>query len=548
MDVSTRIEIVKLCYSLGESATAELRGYKTKHGLIKDPLTVSTIARLIAKFESTESVLDIPGKRRKSLSDERAPILQNAVEQLQSQSTMASSSINQVSQLTGIPRASVHRIMRRHLHHPTTQNKMRRSPFRTVLSELARHSECSFSVKPKQHTHRPIVALKSISYSDTSANDKLHLQVCTAWISIILGVNLDCSGCRKPPGVKQFLNARHRAPSMMNSNKNKTPGPFGTDEHHLQDEFRLIYRLFQKKASRHNRCFQWQFELVHSRTYSVGVRPNIQPPSLVELNGKTDVFSWILHKRGSITEITMQMLERIVPPDVNLILFIRFWKDNPVIIETNEMQRTHTKLPWQQTKELDKVDAELFRKKLFKSTNPVQESRPLIVNGRTSINIKMYEKRGEPLAKRQPEAKESFDDSECFFHEEEDLVSARHPGKFLLLYRLGEQGFRNGHTVYSSHTSGTLVVKDLKMSHTVQSKRASPAAIQQYTSYCSQTQASFRAQRVLPARLPVDRFRSWFGRKDVQHRPTLLSAKNYKRSKNLYTIDQFDLTSEAAFA
>ncbi|KER25268.1 hypothetical protein T265_07252 [Opisthorchis viverrini] len=60
MDISTRIEILKLYYSLGESATAALRGCKTKHGLIKDPFTVSTIARLIAKFESTGSGLDFP--------------------------------------------------------------------------------------------------------------------------------------------------------------------------------------------------------------------------------------------------------------------------------------------------------------------------------------------------------------------------------------------------------------------------------------------------------------------------------------------------------
>ncbi|GAA51164.1 nephrin related [Clonorchis sinensis] len=96
--------------------TAALRGYKTKHGLIKDPFTVSTITRLIVKFESTGSVLDFSGKGRKSLSDERAPVVQNAVERLQSQSTMASSSITQVSQLTGILRASVHRIMRCHLY------------------------------------------------------------------------------------------------------------------------------------------------------------------------------------------------------------------------------------------------------------------------------------------------------------------------------------------------------------------------------------------------------------------------------------------------
>ncbi|GAA54921.1 hypothetical protein CLF_106129 [Clonorchis sinensis] len=113
MGVSTRIDIMKLYHSLGEGAIAALRGYKTKHGIIKDPFTVSTITGLIAKFESIGSVLDFPGKGRKSRSDERTPIVQNAVEQLQSQSTMASSSITQVSQLTGIPRASVHRIMRR---------------------------------------------------------------------------------------------------------------------------------------------------------------------------------------------------------------------------------------------------------------------------------------------------------------------------------------------------------------------------------------------------------------------------------------------------
>ncbi|GAA54382.1 hypothetical protein CLF_102678 [Clonorchis sinensis] len=98
------------------NVTAALRRYKTKHALIKDPFSVSTVTRLIAKFESTGSVLDFPGKGRKSLSDERTPIVQNAVEQLQSQNTMASSPITQVSQLTGIPRASVHRIMRCHLY------------------------------------------------------------------------------------------------------------------------------------------------------------------------------------------------------------------------------------------------------------------------------------------------------------------------------------------------------------------------------------------------------------------------------------------------
>ncbi|GAA57653.1 hypothetical protein CLF_113025 [Clonorchis sinensis] len=70
-----------------------------------------------SEYVSTErQVQNSDSKGGKSLSDERAPILQNAVVQLQSQSTMASSSITRLSQLTDNPRASVHRIMRRHLH------------------------------------------------------------------------------------------------------------------------------------------------------------------------------------------------------------------------------------------------------------------------------------------------------------------------------------------------------------------------------------------------------------------------------------------------
>ncbi|KER22679.1 hypothetical protein T265_09270 [Opisthorchis viverrini] len=62
-------------------------------------------------------------QREKSLSDERGPIVWNAIEQLQSPSTVASSSITQVSQLTGIARASVHHIMRRHLGGVKSKNR-----------------------------------------------------------------------------------------------------------------------------------------------------------------------------------------------------------------------------------------------------------------------------------------------------------------------------------------------------------------------------------------------------------------------------------------
>ncbi|GAA57304.1 transposable element Tc3 transposase [Clonorchis sinensis] len=196
-DVSTRIEIVKLHYSLGESVTAAFRGYKTKHGLIKGPFTVSTIARLIAKFESTGSVLDFPGKGRKSLSDERAPIVQNAVEQLQSQSTMASLSIIQVSQLTGIPRTSVHRIMRRHLHlYPyhftllqniTEEDKEKRVTFTNwlldneeIVPNILWSDEAKFSVDGIINKHNCVTWFREAPHENLTHN--LHSAHLCVWM------------------------------------------------------------------------------------------------------------------------------------------------------------------------------------------------------------------------------------------------------------------------------------------------------------------------------------------------------------------------------
>ncbi|KER31346.1 hypothetical protein T265_12999, partial [Opisthorchis viverrini] len=111
-------------------ATAALRGYKTKHGLIKDPFIVSTIIRLIAKFESTGSVLDFPGKGRKSLSDEGAPIVQNAVEHLQSQSTMASSvSCVSFSLMLRFPATVTSICCRRMLSRNSSRTRSHRPPF-----------------------------------------------------------------------------------------------------------------------------------------------------------------------------------------------------------------------------------------------------------------------------------------------------------------------------------------------------------------------------------------------------------------------------------
>ncbi|GAA50937.1 hypothetical protein CLF_105258 [Clonorchis sinensis] len=185
------------------SATAALRGYKTKYGLIKDPFIVLTITRLIAKVESTGSVWDFSGKGRKSLSDERAPVVQNAVEQLQSQSTMASSSITQVSQLTGIPRTKVHRIMRHHLHlYPyhftllqniTEEDKEQRVTFANwlldneeIVPNILWSAEANFAVDGIINKHNCVI------WSRKAPHEYLTHNLCSPHLCVRIGFSSKC--------------------------------------------------------------------------------------------------------------------------------------------------------------------------------------------------------------------------------------------------------------------------------------------------------------------------------------------------------------------
>jgi transposase len=66
MDLQSRISILKHYYKENESAAAALRAYKTEKGLKSDPFSLSTITRLIQRFEETGSVADRPhtGRRK----------------------------------------------------------------------------------------------------------------------------------------------------------------------------------------------------------------------------------------------------------------------------------------------------------------------------------------------------------------------------------------------------------------------------------------------------------------------------------------------------
>lgn len=107
MDTSTCIEIVKLFYISGESATATMRAYKIKYGLRKDPFSLTTITRLITKFEKTGSVCRQKGQGRLSLQEERVDAVSKTVDLLQSSSSIRTSSVRNISHATEIPQAFV---------------------------------------------------------------------------------------------------------------------------------------------------------------------------------------------------------------------------------------------------------------------------------------------------------------------------------------------------------------------------------------------------------------------------------------------------------
>ena len=68
------------------------------------------------KFEETGSVADRTKSGRRSLSDERTDAVKEAVREIGAINEWGVSSVRSISQSTGIPRASVHSILKKKYH------------------------------------------------------------------------------------------------------------------------------------------------------------------------------------------------------------------------------------------------------------------------------------------------------------------------------------------------------------------------------------------------------------------------------------------------
>ena len=131
IDLDTRLELVKLYYGSGQSAIATLRAYKAKHKMKHDPFSATSISPLISKFEETKSLHDAPKSGRPSLREERKPAVQASLQSVSSSNSDGYTSIPAVARYSGIPPASVQRILRQHIgmypYHPTTVQEIKES-------------------------------------------------------------------------------------------------------------------------------------------------------------------------------------------------------------------------------------------------------------------------------------------------------------------------------------------------------------------------------------------------------------------------------------
>jgi transposase len=115
LDNSTRAALVRNYYQNGNSASAGLRKFKTEKGLAKDPCSVSTVSRLVEKFETFGCICDLPRSGRPTFSEDEISAVKDEVEAQKSSSELHITSCRSVAESLQLPLMSVHKIMRVHL-------------------------------------------------------------------------------------------------------------------------------------------------------------------------------------------------------------------------------------------------------------------------------------------------------------------------------------------------------------------------------------------------------------------------------------------------
>ena len=113
MDLKTRRDLLRCYYANGNSPIAAIRAYCTENGNCHHPCNPTTVTKMVQRFEATFSLHDKPREGRRSEEEERSDIVEGAIQD--TDGAYDSSSVRKVALVTGIPKTSVHRILRHQL-------------------------------------------------------------------------------------------------------------------------------------------------------------------------------------------------------------------------------------------------------------------------------------------------------------------------------------------------------------------------------------------------------------------------------------------------
>ena len=109
-----RSTLIRLYDLNGSSPTATLRAYRRETG-IRDVCSTETLRKLVAKFERTSSVADLPRSGRPKVAEETVMDMALAVMEISSQNAYGESSTSAISNVTGVSKSTVAKILKKKL-------------------------------------------------------------------------------------------------------------------------------------------------------------------------------------------------------------------------------------------------------------------------------------------------------------------------------------------------------------------------------------------------------------------------------------------------
>ena len=209
MDLKTRIEVVQCYYASHRSPTAALRLFKQQRGLIQGPFSITTVTRLIAKFEETGSVADKPRSGRPSVTEDTVEEVKQVLRHQSSTSDLGSTSVRAISTEVAVSKTTVHKILRNTLHlfpyklqrlqSLEESDRPKRVEFaewllahREIIPDILWSDEANFSLDGIVNTHN--CRIWSLVRPDECLTESLHSPKQCVWM-----------GCSARFGIQPFF-------------------------------------------------------------------------------------------------------------------------------------------------------------------------------------------------------------------------------------------------------------------------------------------------------------------------------------------------------